>query len=101
LFGTAAPFTRSRQDLLMSKPLSAARLHLCQERAFIPGGTAEERERDYAETLHKTGPVLIQAELDRIKPDRAPDNLVSRIFQALDILLGRRHVFVERRHPRA
>jgi hypothetical protein len=88
------------KDGLMYKPLSSARLHLCQQRAFIPGGTAEERERDYAESLHRAGPALIQSELRRIKPhtNRAPDNLVSRIFQALDILLGRRHVYVERRH---
>jgi len=84
----------------MSKPLSsAAQLHLCETRAFIPG-SAEERERDYAQTLHKAGPFLIRSELDRIKPDPAPDNLVSRIFQAIDVLLGRRHVYVERRQPR-
>lgn len=82
----------------MSKPLSSAQLHLCQTRASIPGGTAAERERDYAETLHRAGPYLIQSELDRIKPGPAPDNLINRIFQALDILLGRRHVYVERRH---
>jgi hypothetical protein len=84
----------------MSKPVSAAPLHLCQQRAFIPGGTAEERERDYAETLHRAGPVLIQSELARIRPhtDPVPDNLVSRLFQALDILLGRGHVYIDRRH---
>lgn len=86
----------------MSKFLSSARLHLCQQRAFVPGGTAEEREREYAESLHRAGPMLIQSELSRIRPhaESTPDNLVSRIFQALDILLGRRHVYVERRHPR-
>ncbi len=87
----------------MSKPLSAARLHLCQQRAFIPGGTAEERAREYAETLHRAGPSLIQAELNRIRPEpeQAADGVIDRIYQAVDVLFGRGHVYVDRRHPRA
>jgi len=84
----------------MSKQASSASLHLMQPRAPIPG-TREERERDYAETLHREGPFLIRTELDRIRPvDPAPDNLLSRICQAVEILLGRGHVYIDRRHPR-
>ncbi len=66
----------------MSKHATSASLHLCHPRAAIPG-TQEERERDYAETLHREGPYLIRSELSRIRPLPAgPDNLLNRICQA-------------------
>jgi hypothetical protein len=81
----------------MSKHASSATLRLCQTRAPIPG-TQEERERDYAETLHREGPYIIRSELRRIRPiGPAPDNLLNRICQAIDVLLGRSHVYVDRR----
>lgn len=81
----------------MSKQASSAALRLCQTRAPIPG-TQQERERDYAETLHREAPFLIRSELARIRPiDAAPDSLFNRICQAVDVLLGRRHVYVDRR----
>lgn len=84
----------------MSKHATSATLRLCETRAPI-SGTQEERQRDYAETLHREAPFLIRSELHRIRPtDPAPDNLFNRICQAVDVLLGRRHVYVERRHPR-
>ena len=85
----------------MSKQLSSARLRLCQPRAGIPGGTQEERERDFKRTMREENLHLIKEELDRIHPvDPEPNSLFNRICQAVDILLGRRHVYVERRHPR-
>lgn len=85
----------------MSKQLSSANLRLCQRRAEIPGGSKEERERDFARTMRHEGPFLIKEELDRIRPvDPAPNSLLNRICQAIDILLGRGNVYVERRHPR-
>jgi hypothetical protein len=85
----------------MSRKLSSGRLHLCQQRAEIPGGSKEERQRDYERTLREESPQLIRSELDRIRPvDPAPNSLLSRICQAVDVLLGRGHVYVERRHPR-
>jgi hypothetical protein len=85
----------------MSKQLRSERLHLCQSRAEIPGGSKEERERDFQRSLRQEAPALIREELNRIRPvDPAPNNLLNRIFQAADILLGRGHVYVERRHPR-
>lgn len=82
----------------MSKQVSSANLRLCQPRAPIPGGSQQERERDYAETLHREGPFLIREELSRIRPvDPAPGNLLNRICQAIDVLLGRGNVYVERR----
>lgn len=82
----------------MSKQASSAHLHICQPRAHIPGGTQQERERDYAETLHREGPFLIKSELERIRPvDPGPNNLLNRICQAVDVLLGRGQVYVERR----
>ena len=85
----------------MSKRLSSARLHLCQQRTEIPGGSKEERERDFERTMRQEGPYLIREELDRIRPvDHAPNGLLNRICQAIDVLLGRGNVYVERRHPR-
>jgi hypothetical protein len=86
----------------MSKQLNSARLHLLQSRAEIPGGSKEERERDFERTMRHEGPSLIREELHRIRPvvDPAPNSLLNRIFQAVDILLGRGTVYVERRHPR-
>ncbi|HEY4010616.1 MAG TPA: hypothetical protein VGM11_10730 [Acidobacteriaceae bacterium] len=86
----------------MSKQLSSASLHLCQQRATIPGGSQQERERDYERTLHAEGPFLIRSELARIKPEpeQAPDRILNRIWQAIDVLLGRSHIYVERRQPR-
>lgn len=82
----------------MSKHASSASLHVCQNRAPIPGGSQQERERDYAETLQRQGPFLIRSELDRIHPtDPAPNNLLNRLCQAIDVLLGRSTVYVERR----
>jgi hypothetical protein len=82
----------------MSKHASSANLHLCQSRVPIPGGSLQERQRDYAETLHREGPVLIRAELSRMRiPDPAPNNLLNRICQAIDVLLGRGNVYVDRR----
>lgn len=84
----------------MSKHATSASLHLCQRRRPIPG-TLQERERDYAETLQREGPFLIKSELSRIRPVApAPDNLLNRICQAVDILLGRSNVYADRRQPR-
>ena len=80
----------------MPKNASTASLRLCQHRASVPGGSQEERERDF---MRHEGPYLVRAELQRIRPvDSAPDNLLNRICQAVDVLLGRGHVYVERRH---
>jgi len=80
----------------MSKQASSASLHVLQPRAPIPGGTKEERERDF---MRHEGPHLVRTELERIRPvDPAPNNLLNRICQAVDILLGRGHVYLERRH---
>lgn len=85
----------------MSKQLSSAQLRICQTRAEVPGGTQEERERDFERTMRHEGPFLVKSELDRIRPvDPAPDGLLNRIFQAIDVLLGRSNVYAERRHPR-
>jgi len=85
----------------MSKHATSASLRLCQTRAPIPGGSQQERERDYAETLHRETPFLIKSELKRIRPvEPAPNNLLNRLFQAIDVLLGRSKVYVDRRHPR-
>lgn len=82
----------------MSKHASSASLRLCESRAPIPGGSQQERERDYAETLQRERPFLIRTELDRIHPTQpAPNNLLNRICQAIDVLLGRSNVYVERR----
>ena len=85
----------------MSKQLSSARLHVCQPRAEIPGGSQEEREHDFERTLRHEVPFLIREELDRIRPvDAMPNSLLNRVCLAVDVLLGRGHVYVERRHPR-
>ena len=79
----------------MSKHASSASLHLLQQRAPIAGGSREQRERDF---MRQEGPFLVRSELDRIRPvEPAPDNLLNRICQAIDVLLGRGHVYVERR----
>ena len=81
----------------MSKRASSASLRILQPRAPIPG-TQQERERDYAETLHRESPFLIQSELSRIRPaGRASGNLFNRICLAIDVLLGRTNVYVDRR----
>ncbi|HEV2575898.1 MAG TPA: hypothetical protein VGU25_01695 [Acidobacteriaceae bacterium] len=81
----------------MSKHASSASLRICQPRVPIPG-TQQERERDYAQTLHREAPFLIQSELSRIRPtDGAPGNLLNRICLAIDVLLGRSNVYVDRR----
>jgi hypothetical protein len=80
----------------MSKHASSASLHLLQSRAPIAGGSREERERDF---MRHEGPTLVRAELDRIRPvESAPDNLLNRICQAVDILFNRGHVYIDRRH---
>ena len=80
----------------MSKQATSASLHLLQPRAHIPGGLQEEREREF---MRQEGPQLVRSELERIRPvEPAPDNLLNRICQAVDILLGRGQVFVDRRH---
>ena len=79
----------------MSKRASSASLHILQPRATIPGGTRQEREREF---MRQEGPYLIRTELERIRPVPAPDNLLNRIWQAVDVLFNRGHVFVERRH---
>ena len=85
----------------MSKQLSSAHLRLCQQRAEIPGGSKEERERDFERTMRHERPFLIKEELGRIRPvELAPNKFLNRICQAVDVLLGRSHVYVERRHPR-
>ena len=80
----------------MSKHASSASLHVLRPRAPIPGGSREERERDF---MRQEGPFLIRTELERTRPvDPAPNTLLNRICQAVDILLGRGRVYVERRH---
>jgi hypothetical protein len=88
-----------QETKMMPKSSSTARLHLCEIRSAVPGGSAHERQLDRERTLHQEGPFLIKSELDRIKPQPVPDSLVGRILQAIDVLLGRRQVFVERRGP--
>ena len=79
----------------MSKHASPASLHVLQPRAPIPGGTRQERERDF---MRQEGPYLIRTELERIRPVPVPNNLLNRICQAVDVLFNRGHVYVERRH---
>jgi hypothetical protein len=82
----------------MSRQTSSASLHILQPRAPVPGGTREQREREF---MRQEGPYLIRTELERIRPvDPAPNNLLNRICQAIDVLFNRGHVYVERRHPR-
>ena len=79
----------------MSKHATSASLHLLQPRAPIPGGSRQQRERDF---MRHEGPFLVRTELDRIRPvDPAPDNLLNRICHAVDILFGRGHVYLDRR----
>ena len=80
----------------MSRQTSSASLHILPAAGTIPGGTQQEREREFM-TPRKV-PHLIHAELDRIRPVPAPNNLLNRICQAVDVLFGRSHVYVERRH---
>ena len=85
----------------MSKQHSSARLHVCQPRAEIPGGSKEERERDFERTLRHEVPFLLREQLDRIRPvEASPKSLLNRICVAVDVLLGRGQVYVERRNPR-
>jgi len=85
----------------MSRQLSSASLRICQQRAEIPGGSQEERERDFERTMRQERPFLIKSELDRIRPVDAPSHsLLDRVFLAAGVLLGREHVYIERRHPR-
>jgi hypothetical protein len=80
----------------MSKQATSASLHLLETRAPVPGGSREEREREF---MRQEGPQLVRTELERIRPvEPAPDNLLNRICQAVDVLLGRGHVYVDRRH---
>jgi hypothetical protein len=80
----------------MSKQATSASLHLLQQRAHIPDASQQEREREF---MRLEGPRLVRAELERIHPvDPEPNNLLNRICQAVDILFGRGHVYVERRH---
>jgi hypothetical protein len=81
----------------MSKHASSASLHVLQPRAPIPGGSRQERERDF---MREEGPFLIRTELDRIRPIPVPNTLLNRICQAVDVLFNRGHVFVDRRHRR-
>ena len=79
----------------MSKHASSASLHLLQPREPVPGGSREEREREF---MRREGPFLVRSERERIRPvDPAPNNLLNRICQAVDILLGRGHVYIDRR----
>jgi len=79
----------------MSKHASPASLHVLRPRAPIPGGSRQQRERDF---MRQEGPCLIRTELERIRPVPAPNNLLNRICQAVDVLFGRGHVYVDRRH---
>ena len=80
----------------MSKQATSASLHLLRPRATIPGGLQEEREREF---MREEGPRLVRSELERIRPvEPAPDNVLNRICLAVDVLLGRGHVYVDRRH---
>ena len=79
----------------MSKHASSASLHILQPRAPLPGGTRQEREREF---MRQEGPRLVRTELDRIRPEPVPDNLLNRICQAIDVLFNRGHVYIERRH---
>jgi hypothetical protein len=79
----------------MSKHASSASLHVLQPRAPIPGGSRQEREREF---MREEGPFLIRTELERIRPVPAPNTLLNRIWQAIDVLFNRGHVYVDRRH---
>jgi hypothetical protein len=48
--------------------------------------------------MRQEGPFLIRTELERIRPVPAPNNLLNRIWQAIDVLFNRGHVYLERRH---
>lgn len=82
----------------MPNRMQSANLRLCETRAAIPGGSREEREREFAHSMRHQGLYLVKAELDRAAMvDRAPDGFFHRLQQAIDLLLGRGNVWVERR----
>lgn len=90
---------REERRLDMPKQVhSAAKLRLCVERAEIPGGPAFERE--FERSLHHQRLFLVKEELHRAQDAApAPRDVFSRVRQALDLLLGRGQVWVERRRP--
>jgi len=87
---------------MMPKQANSANLRLCQTRAEVPGGSQLDRERDFARTMRQERMHLVHDELDRKRSSNshaAPADLFSRLRQIVDLLLGRGHVWVERRQP--
>jgi hypothetical protein len=87
---------------MMPKQANSANLRLCQTRAEVPGGSQLDRERDFARTMRRQRMHLVNDELDRKSSSNshaAPAGLLSRLRQIVDLLLGRGHVWVERRQP--
>jgi hypothetical protein len=87
---------------MMPKQANSVSLRLCQTRAEIPGGSQFDRERDFARTTRRQRMHLVSDELDRKRRGNAaspPPGFFSRLRQAVDLLLGRGHVWVERRQP--
>lgn len=87
---------------MMPKQANSVNLRLCQTRAEIPGGSQFDRERDFARTMRRQRVHLVSDELDRKRRSNAawaPPGFFSRLRQAIDLLLGRGHIRVERRRP--
>lgn len=87
---------------MMPKQANSVNLRLCQTRAEIPGGSQLDRERDFARTMRRQRMHLVNDELGRKSSGSghsAPTGFLSRLRQALDLLLGRGNVWVERRQP--
>ena len=81
---------------MMPKPVQAAGPRLCQERRPIPA--VPELDRDFDRILRHQGLFVVQLELHRAHEAKAaPRDIFSRIGQAIDLLRGRRSVWVERR----
>lgn len=86
---------------MMPRQSPTANLRLCQTRAEIPGGSQQDRERDFEETMRHQRPYLVKDALDRLHyVPRAREGFFSRLRQAINLLLGRGDVWVERRQTR-
>ena len=81
---------------MMPKPVQAMGPRLCQERTPIPA--VPQLDREFARTLRDQRLFVVQEELHRAHEAKpAPPDFFSRIAQAIDVLRGRRSVWVERR----
>lgn len=82
---------------------NSAELRLIQTRAEIPGGSQQDRQDDFDKTMRHQGLYLVRAELDRTAyVPRARQGFFHRLQQAVNLLLGRGTVWIERRRsPRS